>query len=603
MKINHIFNELSAEKEAEEDAGFMLTDKSGSYAFLRENPSSRYEGLFLFDSGIMYKTIENINVKNRGALRKIKNKLYCVERNFSNAAETFFMPRNSSSMIYELDKAREIEIFLDFKDSYDNKEFGRYYDIFWEDNCMVIRFTKRTDRLEDPTSGMEQYSLYLAISSDASNENHGKAEHWVQRHYDFDEKRNSGPFFRHVFHALDIFGKKFVFSMSRDKSKAIEQAQNIFHNLGNVKENEKSFFHNAFSDKAEKIKKGGEFGNEIALAYLSCLNSLDGLALKSGNIGILAGLPWFFQTWSRDEAISLSASSKIDNNFAGKLIRDRLGKIQENGRLPRIYYKEYNDTNADAIGWIFNRAFNFKDKIDFLESLKKSIQATIQNYYGQGLISNGCKETWMDTEACSAGRPGFNIEVQALALSTLKCAYSLTNDAYYKKIGEELKSNVLAKFWNGDFLADNLDHKFIRPNLFLAYCLYPELMPRNDWEKCFDNALEALWLDFGGLSTIDKRSPLFLPSNTGEDPRSYHNGDSWFWINNLAAVAMIKLNKKKYDNYVRKILDASTKDILWEGIIGSHSELSSAEKLEAAGCLNQAWSNAMYVELVDEIIK
>ena len=65
---------------------------------------------------------------------------------------------------------------------------------------------------------------------------------------------------------------------------------------------------------------------------------------------------------------------------------------------------------------------------------------------------------------------------------------------------------------------------------------------------------------------------------------------------------MLRLNSKKYDYQINKILEASTLDILWKGIIGAHSELSSAEKLKAEGCLNQAWSNAMFIEMIDEVV-
>jgi glycogen debranching enzyme len=34
------------------------------------------------------------------------------------------------------------------------------------------------------------------------------------------------------------------------------------------------------------------------------------------------------------------------------------------------------------------------------------------------------------------------------------------------------------------------------------------------------------------------------------------------------------------------------------GAVGCHGEVSSAEKLESKGCLNQAWSSAMYIELL-----
>jgi len=92
---------------------------------------------------------------------------------------------------------------------------------------------------------------------------------------------------------------------------------------------------------------------------------------------------------------------------------------------------------------------------------------------------------------------------------------------------------------------------------------------------------------------------LFTNESTGENIKSYHRGDSWFWINNLAALVLNRINKNKFQKYIKKIIEASTEDILWKGCIGCHAELSDAKELTSKGCFNQAWSNAMFIEMVD----
>jgi len=52
---------------------------------------------------------------------------------------------------------------------------------------------------------------------------------------------------------------------------------------------------------------------------------------------------------------------------------------------------------------------------------------------------------------------------------------------------------------------------------------------------------------------------------------------------------------------LKKIINASTEDILWKGCIGCASEISSAKELSPTGCFSQAWSNAMYMEMIDEV--
>jgi len=64
---------------------------------------------------------------------------------------------------------------------------------------------------------------------------------------------------------------------------------------------------------------------------------------------------------------------------------------------------------------------------------------------------------------------------------------------------------------------------------------------------------------------------------------------------------MNRLDKKKFKKYIEKIIKASVYDILWGGVIGCASELSSAKELRSEGCLNQGWSNSMFVELVREV--
>ena len=54
-------------------------------------------------------------------------------------------------------------------------------------------------------------------------------------------------------------------------------------------------------------------------------------------------------------------------------------------------------------------------------------------------------------------------------------------------------------------------------------------------------------------------------------------------------------------DYIKKILGASTEEILYKGAIGTAGELSSAKELRSEGCLMQAWSNALYIELVEEL--
>ena len=219
------------------------------------------------------------------------------------------------------------------------------------------------------------------------------------------------------------------------------------------------------------------------------------------------------------------------------------------------------------------------------------------------LIYNNPKETWMDTEWNFDHREGFRIEIQCMFLNMLKLAYSLTRKEKYLKQEEKMKKLVREKFWNGSVLADGLDDWTIRPNIFIAAYIYPELLTIKEWELCFKNILPELWLEWGGITTIDKRHPLFCNKHTGEIHQSYHRGDSWFWINNLAAICLFRANPKLFKKKINLILKASKFEYSKLGIPNQQSELSSAFKLESNGCLAQSWSDAMLVELRRELGK
>ncbi len=691
MQVIHSLGILSINKNVNENAGFLLTNKKGGYCSFFNMPSSRYQGLFYFDEKTMdmYKVIENIEIVGSNNVERLKNSFYFAERKKENVIETLSMPKWFNSLIYELDNENEIDLILDCKASYDNREWGRYYNISEEGGCIIVKFTKKTDSREDATNGIEELNLFLAIKSNSNL--YKKNDRWIGRFYSYDEERNSPPFRRYVYNALRIKGSKFVFSMSKNKADAIKECEYLFNNLDLIKSREKEDFFNILkNDAVKKIIKNDKISREIKIAYINAVNSLNSLiANTKNNCGLFAGLPWFFQFWARDTLISLKALSKINYELSKKLLFDYLSKINDDGRLPNLIgqHRSKNLGTADAQGWLFFRCNEIIEKLnknkevinsikksmnliknnksansarikqylkkcssiiqkkenechktiyDLESSLEKSLNGLLKFHTKDGLEFNEALETWMDTEFENDNRKGIRIEIQALRLNMHELMFELTQNQKYKALENILKAKVKEKFWNGNqqksktsrikdsrvvrdkvsaifvakkirrifsgILADGLNDFTIRPNIFIAAYVYPELLTKEEWETCFENALESLWLEWGGLATIDKSNPLYTDIYTGEQNiKSYHRGDSWFWVNNLAALVLYKLNNKKFNENIKKIIEASTEDILWKGCIGCHAELSSAKELTSHGCFNQAWSNAMFIEMVDEM--
>ena len=158
---------------------------------------------------------------------------------------------------------------------------------------------------------------------------------------------------------------------------------------------------------------------------------------------------------------------------------------------------------------IMNEYLSVADIIKIKRALEKSIQGIAHHYARDELIVNAEQETWMDTIHEQDTRQGARIEIQALHLALYNFLYNLTHKKEFIEQELQLKNRIHHDFWDGEKLADGLDDFTIRPNIFLAYYLYPDMLTNKEWKKCFQTIIPKLWLDWGGLATIDKSNPLF----------------------------------------------------------------------------------------------
>ena len=586
MKITHKLNSTALAKNIRKDINFLITNKIGGYCLLGDKPISRYQGVFLLHNSDMYKIIEDIKLLNAGLIKEILNKFSSIERKKGKFREEFFMPYGYDALVYELNQPGETEITLDIRKSYGNPELGRIYNISKSKTGIIVNYKH------------EKTNMYLVIKSDSND--FKIIDEWIKREYNYDKERQTYPSEKYIYKALSIKAKKIVFAFFPAKKQAIEEAEYVFKNLERLKEHQKIYVSNINGKKPRDMER--------KMAKKCAISSLNKLVVNLKNTrGIFAGLPWFFQFWSRDELISLKALLLNSQEREVKdILLKNLNAVKE-GVLPNITMPNSSKSNADAIGWLFKRIqdslfiFSEKEKAKIKTKLVAAINHINKNLIKEDLVYNKAKQTWMDTEYQGDNREGFRIEIQVLFLNMLKLAYELTRDEKYFKREIEIRNTIREKFWNGKILADGLDDFTIRPNIFIAAYLYPELLSIKEWTICFENIIPKLWLAWGGFASIDKKHPLFCKDYTGEIKQSYHRGDSWFWANNLAALVLHRTNKRKFKNYIEKIIKASSKEILFSGAIGHSAELSSASAMKSQGCFAQAWSNAMFIELIDEI--
>lgn len=594
-----------------EQVAFLLSNKRGGYAMFSGSHISRFFGLYFNLNFKMFKVLEDVKIKNSAGLSKLKLKHWCVERTRKGGGglkETFFMPYGHNALVYELSSPREIEFIFDIRETYDNRNFGRNYSIEREGNKLIVSYRKNKDYREDGADGTSEYIVYACVAFPDKAFEYEKAEQWYPVEYDFDRKRNSSPWGKFVFNAFSAKTGFCVLTFSDSRKNAIEEADFVMRHLHILKKKQEDVVSSNL-----RFAHGKKIMSQDQQMALKCsVNAVHNLTSVVGETaGMHAGLPWFFQFWSRDEAISMqSLILSGGREFAKEIIMRQLGMIDEKG-FTAAQYPANSIASADSLGWLCKRIhqninkFTSEEKEIIYQKLKIAADRLIKNATHGKLALNEPKATWMDTDFAGDSRAGARIEIQAMRLMLYKLMKELVVNPYYKKFYTDFERNMREKvrriFWNGKYLKDGSDDSTIRPNVFIAYYIYPELLEDWEWKICFENALKALWLDWGGLSSIDKKHSLFCDTYTGEDPKSYHRGDSWYWINNLAALCMFRLDKDLFAKYIHEILNRSTKEILYNGVIGSHAELSSAKEPKSQGCLAQLWSSAMYIELMDEM--
>lgn len=561
--------------EREERAGVLLANKRGGFAWLASRPESRYQGVFFTLGGRLFKTVAHLDV--REPVRSVTDMLWGVRREYASVSQRLMMPHGANALLVEFSSPARVDLLLDCRIIDDNREWGRTYEVSRAQGCVSIEFRKRNDARDDNTRHAEEFRLFLAIAGDGLE--FFPVKEWIEQSYPYDEHRKSHPWTRWVFNAGTVQAQRFVIAAGLTRNAAIAEAKRVLSNRMRLIDRQ--------MDDASAVTAHARVPvKHVDLAYACARNALAELTVNGRELA--AGYPWFWQCWTRDELVSAKALALIgEQRLAKKVLLDSAAQKRLLARQGSQLFA------ADALGWLALRAGEFDALLNVIEQrklLKELKRHRAQLQIENGLVVNHAHETWMD----SLPRDGVRIEIQALALALARVLGE-------KEFEQELLRRVRETFWDGNYLHDGLNDATIRPNVFIAAYAYPDLLSREEWEKCFDTVLPKLWLPWGGLATIDTTHPSFVDAHTGEDPASYHQGDSWYWLNALAALALFRTNAKKYWPFIHQILEASSHEILALGAISHHAELSSARALSSHGCVSQAWSAALFIELCDEV--
>ncbi len=384
----------------------------------------------------------------------------------------------------------------------------------------------------------ENEIIKLLIESDAPLEENNT---WQEKIMNFDQKRNSPPYNWWVYNGL--YGK------TRELKIKIVYPEIQIQNINIVKKTEKPL-----------------------IDFL--LRRIESLYL---NNYLPAGFPWFFENWYRDELLTLFLLKNFfQENFFERRIEFYLYNLKD------LWDKNKNEKFIISADTLLLVLINLN--LNILKIYSFYLETTLKNWQKKFSSYLPPLSTWMDTlERKSA------IEIDALYLnalekfSHLKKEYLILKNTITQNLKEKIKNNP-----------EDI-------NLIFVYLYTPKLFTSKEWKKFFQKLLNNNFLNWGGLSSIPKDHPQFIPEDDGELAKAYHHGDSWYYLNNLAVFCLKKIDEKSFQKEIQKIIYSSLTDLFLDGALGWSSEISSAKERKSEGSLVQLWSISSLILLLSSL--
>jgi len=521
-----------------------LLPSAASYAWIATERLSRFQGFFVRTQETLLRTISHLSIFEHATTITI-----------SGSVITMQLPEGTATVQTDyrghwhihLPQSLATDVYLDCKSIFDDRVWGRHYTVEQQADHLKIQYRLEPDGREGGTKNDITLELFGV-------EQFTPRGTFVETSCSFDVARNAPPASRWEYH------------------------------LGNITTHELTIR----VTLPEPLRQKKTLHHPLAPLILS-------------NDRLVAGYPWFFESWTRDELISCGGLLAVGDKVTTTAILTKYIPLLGTTVLLPSKYPSSSLGAADGWGWWAFRVeqlLNLDVKlpwnnIELKDKLAQQLDLLWANRGTNGLIHNKDLETWMDTSHQGDTRAGACIEIQALTLVLHRLYERLNGKPDPRKT--QLIAAVRKQFVHGLALCDRAGDDTQRPNIVLAHHLVPELFSTPEWITFFDTMLQACWLPWGGLSSIATNHKLFTPEHSGQDNISYHRGDSWWWINHLAAISLSSLDQHKYADHIQTIVRASER----VQVLGADQlpELSSAATLSPKGCLFQTWSLATWLEL------
>jgi hypothetical protein len=534
MKVKYYEVDLGGESHS--DVIFL---KNGNlWFFLSQKKKSRYFGGFIFCHNQALRFLDDIDFQDEIYEINILSPSEVIIY-FKNNQAYLNLTRDSLEIIFS--SYQEIRLTFDIKAIFDNNPFKR--------KIKIEKISSVSFLIEEFFEGQGFIKLLIETDSPLNFK-----EAWKEKFFDFDYQRNSPPFNWYIFDG--IFGK--------------------------VKEIRIKIVFPTTNQNAYGMDKRGlymEQSIEINYPYESPLNtSLIDFLLSRLNSLILdnylpAGFSWFYENWYRDELLSMFLMQPLWKNFSEQRIKFYLYNLEN------IWNKNKPDGSLAVDTFLL---FLLNLPHDLFLTHFNLLENYLQKWQEEFNLDNlPPYSTWMDTlERKNA------LEIDVFYLKALR-RFARVNKNYVP-LANRLKEKIVKK----------IKENPVDINLIFAFLFLENIFTLNEWESFFEKLLKENYLLWGGLATLPLNNPKFLDEDDGEKAKAYHQGDSWYFLNNLLAYSLAKIDFQKFKNFIQKIIESSLTDLFFDGALGWSSEISSAKERKSEGSLVQTWSMVSLVFLL-----
>lgn len=387
----------------------------------------------------------------------------------------------------------------------------------------------------------------------------------------------------------------------------------------------------------ETYKHGGEeFIEDLVIGA-------DKFVIKHHNLtSIIAGYPWFID-WGRDSFLAMEGILLATKRYeeAKELFRFLTKDIRD-GLIPNSYCERegtpyYNSADASLLFFeLLVRYTNRELDYDFVQEMYPHMKHIIDkyiegtDYFGNnifvdqdGLLSIGrenIQSTWMDAkigDEVITPRNGKAVEINALWYNALVVFVKYSellnlneNLDKYIDYAKRCKESFNEQFPSTKGGLKDLTHDTkVRPNqLFAISTTFPVVDLDSKLAKdILDTTKEKLLNKFAikSLARGEEGYTRIYEGSPEQRDRSYHQGISWAWLNQLYFDGLKKVSKaqpvltKTLEEYIKGITKIYSKEIYIKPGMQGVSELNdSIFPFYAKGAPFQAWSIAAVIRIV-----